>query len=94
MRRWFKAARPRVTAGELHALADCMLDGCTPRPGLRAAMLLAQRDRYALWFLRPRLFDLIAAAHGELVAAQRVAPLDEWIEANEMGTPGARRLGP
>ena len=62
--------------------------------GLRAAMLLAQRDRYALWFLRPRLFDFIAVVHGEVVASRRLATLDEWIEANEMAIPGVRRRGP
>ena len=90
MRSWFKAEKPQVTMGELHALADRMLDGCKSEYGLRAAMLRAQRDRYALWHLRPRLFDLIAAVHGEHVAACRVATLDEWIEANEMGMPCPR----
>jgi hypothetical protein len=88
---WFKAPRPHVGASEIHALADWMLDGCKHDSELRVEMLLTQRDRYALWFLRPRLFQSIAAAHGELVASRRVAMLDEWLEANEIGVPGARR---
>lgn len=88
---WFKAGRPHVGAGELHSLADRVLAGCAHESEMRAAMLVAQRDRYALWYLRPRLFDFIAAIHGELVASRRLATLDEWLDANEMAIPGIRR---
>lgn len=93
MRKWFMAARPLVSPGELDALADRMLDGCANARNLRAAMLLAHRDRYTLWFLRPRLFQFIAAMHGEDVATRRLAALDEWMEAKDMTLPGIRRRG-
>ena len=80
MRKWFMAARPLVSPGELDALADRMIDGCANARNLRAAMMLAHRDRYALRFLRPRLFQFIAAVHGEALARSVLATARDVVQ--------------
>lgn len=69
-----------LTAHEVHELADYLLARCTrDETTMRNAMVWAAHDRYALWYLRPRLFAVIADSHGEVVAGRRLRHFDAWL---------------
>ena len=68
---------------ELRNVCHSMLDDLDTEHGrdLNGRIELATQA-HEFWHLRPRLFDVMSEVHGQSVAAQRLAALDQLLQVN------------
>lgn len=77
-------APPVDDAQTMDTIREAMLELAEQEPGARSATL-TRRIRYAtdlqaLWFMRGELMGVLAQAHGEMMARQKVDEVSEMFE--------------